>query len=315
MLDLSLRLGPLALDHPVINASGTMELLELEGVCGGTLLTEPPVAAYVPKTVTLSPRPGNPPPRVTETVGGMINAVGLPSPGLKAFVADELPRLLDLQCPLILSIGGFSTEEYAALAGGLREAVAQRVGDDWTSRVGLELNISCPNVHSGCASIGSDAAETEDVVATVRESWAGLLIVKLTPNVTNIAEIGRAAERAGADAVSAVNTFKGLVVDRESLRPRLGNVTGGLSGPAIKPLALRAVYELFEALDIPIVGMGGIATVQDVLDFLACGARVVAVGSSGFQEPVRARLLANELAHELSSRGLDLAEVVGLAHV
>jgi dihydroorotate dehydrogenase (NAD+) catalytic subunit len=152
------------------------------------------------------------------------------------------------------------------------------------------------------------------VVAGVREVWPGLLVAKLTPNVTDIVAIARAAQKGGVDAVAAVNTYKGLVLDRQSLRPYLGNITGGVSGPAIKPLALRAVYELFEGIDVPIIGMGGVATVQDVLEFIACGARVVAVGSGGFQDQCHARTLAAQLAAGLAERGVALAELVGLAH-
>jgi dihydroorotate dehydrogenase (NAD+) catalytic subunit len=314
VIDLSVELGPLRLKHPLINASGTMELLDLAEAAGQHFLAEPPVAAYVPKTITLVPRAGNPPPRILETPSGMINAIGLPSAGLEAFVAEELPRLLALPCPLILSAGGFSVADYVSIASGLRHSLDVSAGAGWTARVGLELNISCPNVRSGCASIGSDPRETGEVVGAVRESWPGLLMAKLTPNVADIAGVGRAAERAGADAISAVNTFKGLVLDRASLRPYLGNITGGLSGPAIRPLALRAVYELYEALSVPIVGMGGVVTVQDVLEFMSCGARVVAVGCSGFQDQERAAYLAVELSAELQVRGLTLGGLVGLAH-
>ena len=314
MPDLSVQLGPLRLNHPVINASGTMEIFELAETFGPHVLESPPVGAYVPKTVTLKPRAGNPPPRILETVGGMINAIGLPGPGLDAFVAEELPRLLGLPCPLIISIGGFSADEYLVLAGGIRDALTRLTGDGWTGRVGLELNISCPNVHSGCASIGSDTHETGELVKTIRKTWPGLLVVKLTPNVADIAAIGRAAASAGADAIAAVNTYKGLVIDRLTLRPYLGNITGGVSGPAIKPLALRAVYELFGAVEVPIIGMGGIATVEDVLEFMSCGAGVVAVGSAGFREPGLASVLAHRLGAALDERGLTPAGLLGLAH-
>jgi dihydroorotate dehydrogenase (NAD+) catalytic subunit len=312
--DLSVRLGPLELVHPVVNASGTMEIFELAEVLGDEILRHPPVAAYVPKTITMDPRAGNRPPRILETPGGMINAIGLSGEGLPEFVAGRLPRLLGLSCPLILSIGGFSVDEYVALATGLRSALEVAVGGVWTARVGLELNISCPNVHSGCVSIGSDPGETEQVVAAVRGVWPGLLVAKLTPNVTDIGLVGRAAEAAGADALAAVNTYKGLVIDRETLKPYLGNTTGGLSGPAIKPLALRAVYELFAAVEIPIIGMGGVATVLDVLDFISCGARAVAVGSASFREPGLGARLAGELVPALEARGLSLQTLCGLAH-
>lgn len=278
------------------------------------LLAKPPVAAYVAKTITLLARAGNAPPRVLETTGGMINSIGLPGEGLDVFVAESLPRLLALPCPVILSIGGFSPDEYVTLAAELRRALDRLGGQGWAARIGLELNISCPNVHSGCASIGSDPGETERVVSAVREVWPGLLIAKLTPNVTDVVSVGRAAERAGADAIAAVNTFKGMVLDRETLRPYLGNITGGLSGPAIKPLALRAVYELYEGLGVPIVGMGGVATVGDVLDFIACGARVVAVGCAGLVDPALGLRLAGELGEQLDVRGLSVEGLVGLAH-
>jgi dihydroorotate dehydrogenase (NAD+) catalytic subunit len=312
--DLCVRLGPLELVHPVINASGTMEIFELAEVLGDDILRHPPVAAYVPKTITADPRAGNRPPRILETPAGMINAIGLSGEGLQEFVAGRLPRLLGLPCPLILSVGGFSVDEYVSLATGLRSALEAAVGDVWTARVGLELNVSCPNVHSGCVSIGSDPGETEQVVAAVRGVWPGLLVAKLTPNVTDIGLVGRAAEAAGADALAAVNTYKGLVIDRETLKPYLGNTTGGLSGPAIKPLALRAVYELFAAVEIPIIGMGGMATILDVLEFISCGARVVAVGSAAFREPGLAARLAGELAPALEARGLALQTLCGLAH-
>lgn len=314
MTDLSVNLGPLRLENPVINCSGTMELFELAETFGPSILEQPPVAAYVPKTVTLEPRTGNPPPRILETAGGMINAIGLPGPGLEVFLAEQLPRLLALPCPLIVSIGGFSAGEYAALAAGLRQALVGALGEGWTPKVGLELNISCPNVHSGCASIGADPGETGAVVGAVRAVWPGLLVAKLTPNVTDIVAVGRAAEAAGADALAAVNTFKGMVLDRQTLKPFLGNITGGLSGPAIKPLALRAVYELYQGVDVPIIGMGGVANTQDVLDFMSCGAIVVAVGSSAFQDPALASMLVSGLGAALADRGLSLQGLVGRAH-
>ena len=312
--DLSVNLGPLRLRHPIINASGTMEIFEVAEALGPVALADPPVAAYVPKTITVEARQGNKSPRILETAGGMINAIGLSGEGLEAFVADRLPRLLQLPCPLIMSIGGFSLAEYVALATGLRDALEEALGSTWTAKAGIELNISCPNVHSGCVSIGSDPGETATVVGTVRKVWPGLLVAKLTPNVTDITAIGRAAEGAGADAIAAVNTYKGLVIDRKTLRPCLGNVTGGLSGSAIKPLALRAVYELFEAVTIPIIGMGGVAGVDDVLEFISCGARVVAVGSAAFREPFLGARLASELGEALRTRGLDLDSLLGRAH-
>jgi dihydroorotate dehydrogenase (NAD+) catalytic subunit len=290
-----------------------MEIFDLADSLGPSILADPPVAAYVPKTILLRPNRGNVPPRILETECGMINAIGLPGEGLEVFVAERLPRLLALPCPLILSIGGFSLEEYGHLAVGLRTAL-ERGRADWKVRVGLEVNISCPNVHSGCAAIGGDPRETEAVLEAVREAWPGLLVAKLTPNVTDISAIARAAVAGGADAIAAVNTFKGLVLDRDTLRPYLGNITGGLSGSAIKPLALRTVYELRRAVDVPIIGMGGVTSVEDVMDFMACGAQVVAVGSAAFRDPWIARDLVEGLEEALVARGLSLADLVGHAH-
>ncbi|MHB0978660.1 MAG: beta/alpha barrel domain-containing protein [Thermoleophilia bacterium] len=329
---LATRLGPLELAHPLINASGTFDLFETEACFSGGdplawagLSGYPPVAAYVPKTVTLEPRRGNEPPRILETAAGMLNSIGLPNMGLDAFVADELPRLRALPCPVIVNVGGFAPDEYVVAAGRLCEALdgcgagereAAHLGPShpWTTRVGLELNVSCPNVHSGCMSIGTDADETRALVTGVRAVWPGLLVVKLTPNVTDIVPIARAAVEAGADALSLVNTFKGLAVDRISLRPYLGGITGGLSGPAIKPLALRFVFEVGAAVDVPLIGMGGVETVQDVLDFLACGATAVAVGAAGFRDPLLPARLAEGLRVALERRGVSLADVVGIAH-
>ena len=312
------ELGPLRLAYPLINASGTMELFELAEAFGPHILEVPPVAAYVPKTVTLMPREGNPPPRILETRSGVINAIGLSNEGLTAFLAQRLPKLLRLPCPLILSIGGFSPAEYTALAAGIRGALDARGPSGgrggWAERVGLELNVSCPNVHSGCLSIGTDPEETLNTVAAAREVWPGLLVAKLTPNVTNVVEIARAAAAGGASAVALVNTFKGLVLDRATLKPYLGNVTGGLSGPAIRPLALRAVYEVYASVDVPIIGMGGVATIQDVLEFMACGASAVAVGSAALRDPWVCERLAGELQAELQRRGLTAGGLLGMAH-
>jgi dihydroorotate dehydrogenase (NAD+) catalytic subunit len=310
----------------LINASGTFDLFEVaaslgvaEGEPGARLLSDPPVAAYVPKTVTLEPRRGNEPPRIVETEAGMLNSIGLPNAGIEVFVEHELPRLLDLPRPLILNVGGFSLQDYVLTVKRLRRALdevasTRMAGAPWTTRVGLELNISCPNVHSGCMSIGADPGETGALLEAVRPVWPGLLMPKLTPNVTDIASVARAAQDAGADALSLVNTFKGLAIDRVTLRPYLGGGTGGLSGPAIKPLALRCVYEVSAAVGVPIVGMGGVAEVQDVVDFLACGASVVAIGCAVFRDPESARRLADGLGDYLRARGLRLGDVIGSAH-
>jgi len=310
----------------VINASGTLDLFETAAALGPQLLSDPPMAAYVPKTVTLQPRRGNEPPRLVETAAGMMNSIGLPNAGVQAFAENDLPRLLALPCPVIVNVGGFGVQDYVLTAEEVRRGVERWASgpggephateEGWPAKVGLELNVSCPNVHSGCMSIGTDPAETESVVRAVREVWPApaLLVVKLTPNVTDAVEIALAAETAGASAVSLVNTFKGLVLDRATLRPYLGGGTGGLSGPAIKPLALRFVYEVAAAVSVPVIGMGGVTDVQDVIEFLACGARVVAVGSAAFRDPWLYRDLTDQLGAELSRRGLDLQSLIGRAH-
>jgi len=312
-VDLTVNLGPLRLAHPLINASGTLDIFEAADSLDPTIATEPPVSAYVPKTVTLQPRRGNEPPRILETTGGMLNSIGLPNRGIEVFVEEDLPRLLALPCPLILNVGGSAAEEYGLLAARLRRALdVLQLG--WVDRVGLELNVSCPNVHSGCISIGTDPAETYAAVAGAREAWPGLLVVKLTPNIGDIVPVARAAVEAGAGALALVNTFRGLALDRVTLRPYLGGVTGGLSGPAIKPLALRFVYEVAREVDVPLIGMGGVASARDVIDFLACGATVVAVGAAGFRDPWLPGRLATELAAELRERGWSLGDVTGRAH-
>jgi dihydroorotate dehydrogenase (NAD+) catalytic subunit len=312
--DLTVRLGPLTLAHPLVNASGTMELFELAETFGETILEEPPVAAYVPKTITPQPRAGNMPPRILETPCGMLNAVGLPGEGLSTFSEERLPKLLALPCPVIISIGGFSPADYVESARALRAALDRLGGGGWPSRAGLELNISCPNVHSGCLLIGSDPSETETVVSGVRSEWPGLLVAKLTPNVTDISAVAKAAQSGGADAIAAVNTYKGMAIDKKTLRPYLGNVSGGLSGAAIKPLALRAVFEIFARVELPIIGMGGVGCLQDVLDFMSCGASLVAVGSAGFRDPWLPSRLAAGLGQELAVRDLSLGQLVGVAH-
>ncbi|MCX8032969.1 MAG: dihydroorotate dehydrogenase [Thermoleophilia bacterium] len=314
MTSLAVDLAGLKLDHPLINGSGTMDLFSLADSLGPTVLEHPPVSAYVPKTVTLRPRLGNPTPRVVETASGIVNSVGLPNPGLETFISRELPELLRLPCPVIISVGGESAEEYEEIAHRLAQALGELADSDWVSRVALELNISCPNVARGGAAVGSDPVETSRVVAACRRVWAGVLIAKLTPNVTDISVIGKAAVGAGADAICAVNTYKALVLDRYSLRPYLGSVTGGLSGPAIKPLALRAVYDLYKAVQVPIIGMGGIVSVQDVLEFISCGATAVGLGSALLREPCLPRVLAQELAQFLDERQLTLEQLRGFAH-
>jgi dihydroorotate dehydrogenase (NAD+) catalytic subunit len=310
--DLSVRLAGVPLAHPVLNASGTFDVLETARSFGRQALTPLAFAAYVPKTVTLEPRTGNPPPRVTETAAGMINAVGLQNPGVAAWL-DELPLLAALSVPVIVNIGGARPADYLEVLRRIEEALA----DDQSRHpnvVGYELNVSCPNVGRGGLAIGTEPRETAALTAAARALTRRLVIVKLTPNVADVVAVARAAAENGADAVSLVNTLQALVLDPVRLVPYLGHRTGGLSGPAIKPVALRMVWEVARALEVPIIGMGGIASGRDVLEFVACGATAVAVGSVNFTDPDAARRIVAELEHELRERGVhELATLRGCA--
>jgi dihydroorotate dehydrogenase (NAD+) catalytic subunit len=243
------------------------------------------LGAIVTKTITFLPRTGNPAPRVVETPSGMLNAIGLENGGVDSFIKEKMPYLKKIGIPVIVSIGGEKTEEFIELARRL---------DGINGIAGLEVNISCPNLqgHKVTRSPGhqirlfsQDTKATYELVSKVRKMTGLTLITKLTPNVTDIAEIAKAAEEAGSDAVSLVNTYLGMAVNIFTRRPRLGNVTGGLSGPAIKPLALRAVWDVYKAVKIPIIGMGGITTAHDVIEFVLCGARAVAIGTANFVHP------------------------------
>ena len=290
--DLATRVGALELEHPVMNASGTLDPLAARAA---GLAVDAELALVVTKTVTRLPREGNEAPRVCEVAGGMLNSIGLPNPGLDAFAESVLPAVRALGRPLVVSIGGFEHADY--------ELGCRRL-DGVPGIAAIELNVSCPNVRSGCISIGSDAAETEAVVRACRAATGLPLWVKLSPNIADLAAIARAAERGGADALVLTNTLRGLAIDHRSLEPLLGGVTGGLSGPALKPVALAAVHTCRAACDLPLVGVGGIASGGDALEYLAAGATAVQVGSAAFREPLLARRVRSELATLLAQRGL-----------
>jgi dihydroorotate dehydrogenase (NAD+) catalytic subunit len=311
--DLSVRLGPVALEHPLVDASGTFDLLEYARRYDGDYFADFPYAAYVPKTVTADARTGNPAPRVTETASGMINAIGLENPGIDAWI-ERLPEWAGLRQPVIVSVGGNEPAQYAAVVTALEAHLAAAPAGTAPRIEGYELNISCPNVSSGLQ-IGADPATTETVVAACRAATGRFLLAKLTPNVGDVTEIGRAALAAGADGLSLVNTFKALVLDRDTLRPFLGNRTGGLCGPAIKPIALRMVAEVAQAFpDVPLVGMGGVMTGLDALEFIACGATAVAVGAANFTAFEAPQRILGELCDELEARGIaSVADARGLA--
>ncbi len=305
-VNLKTRLGPVELRHPVINASGTFDALSADLVLEADLFDRFPFSAYIPKTVTLRPREGNKPPRLYETAAGLLNSIGLANGGIDAFIKDDLPRLARLPVPVIVSVAGESTDDYGDCAG-LLEAHPEVAA--------IELNVSCPNIELGGRSLGLDPKRTHRAVSLARSATSKFLIVKLTPNVTDIVEIAAAAADAGADCISLINTVHGMVLDHWSLKPVLGHITGGLSGPAIKPVAIRAVFLVSQALDgLPVIGMGGITTGQNALEFLAAGAAAVAVGTANFRNPLAAADIVSELGGLMQERGIgSVEELTGLA--
>jgi dihydroorotate dehydrogenase (NAD+) catalytic subunit len=277
---------------PVLNGSGTFDAIAARRAFGDALLERFPFDAFVSKTITLEPRQGNPPPRLWETPAGMINSIGLPNKGLDGFLASDLPELAQLPVPLVVSVMGFGRDELARLVA----AVGQR---DEVSM--LELNVSCPNVETGLI-MGADPAETALALERVRPETTKPLIVKLTPNATDPGAVAAAAESAGADAVSLVNTLKGMALHPETGEPWLGGRTGGLSGPAIRAIALEQVAAVASRVQIPVIGMGGIANGRQAADFMVAGASAVAVGTESFRDPAAGRRIAAELA-DLSLSG------------
>ncbi len=279
------------LEHPVINASGTYDALAARRVFGDAVLEDFPFAAFVSKTITPEPRAGNRPRRIWETPAGMLNSIGLPNKGLEGFLAEDLPQLAELPVPLIVSVMATSREQFARLVGavGERDEVAA-----------IELNVSCPNVHSGLI-VGEQPAETEALAAALRPLTEKPLIVKLTPNVADPAAVAVGAEQGGADAVSLINTLKGTAIDPGSGEPALAAGHGGLSGPAVRPVALQQLRAVSAAVAIPRIGMGGVASGADAAEFLAAGATLVAVGTENFRDPRAGSRVAAELESTLSA--------------
>lgn len=300
MIDLSVQLGRLALRNPVLVASGTFGYArEMEGLVDFAAL-----GGIVPKTVTQAPRAGNAPPRTVETASGMLNAIGLDNDGLEHFLAHHLPYLRTLPTAILGNIAGKTEDEFVQMAVRVHEA--------GQGLAGLELNLSCPNV-SGGIDFATDPAVTQRLVRRCRDACPNLpLIAKLTPNVTDIARIAVAAADGGADAVTAVNTFVGMAVDWRRKKPILGNTIGGLSGPAIKPLALRCVWQIAKKKAIPVIGVGGIATLDDVMEFLVVGASAVQVGTANFYDPTASVRIAACLPEALRAMGASsVRNVVG----
>jgi dihydroorotate dehydrogenase (NAD+) catalytic subunit len=299
VVDLQVQLGRLALKNPVLVASGTFGYIrEMAG-----FIRVERLGGVIPKTVTLRPRAGNATPRTVETASGLLNAIGLDNDGLDHFRAHHLPYLRTVGTAVIVNIAGEDEDQFVAMA----ETLGGERGID-----AIELNISCPNVSHGL-DLGIDPAAVGRLVRRVREVCPFPVIAKLTPNVTDIVAIAEAAASAGADAVSLINTFRGLVVDWRTRRPVLANDVGGLSGPAIKPLALRMVWEVARALpDLPILGIGGIANADDALEFLVAGASAVQVGTATFYDPTAAERLLDNLGLLLLETGVSrIDQVVG----
>jgi dihydroorotate dehydrogenase (NAD+) catalytic subunit len=264
------------------------------------------LGGILPKTVTQQPRPGNPPWRTVETTGGMLNSIGLDNDGIDAFIAHHLPYLRTVRTAIIVSIAGRTHDEFVQMAAQL---------DREPGIAALELNVSCPNV-SGGVDFGTDADSCRRLVAGVRSACGLPILAKLTPNVTRIADIAAGAADGGADAVSLINTVLGMAIDWRRRKPMLGNVLGGLSGPAIKPIALRCVYQVARAVRIPLVGIGGIATIDDVLEFLVAGASAVQIGTANYYDPTVTMKLLDALPHALAEAGVaSVAELVGTLQI
>lgn len=298
MVDLSISLGRLQLTNPVLVASGTFGYArEMASIVDIARL-----GGIIPKTVTQKPRIGNPPPRTAETASGMLNAIGLDNDGIEHFILHHLPYLRTLPTAIIANIAGKNEAEFVEMA----ELLGREAG-----LAGLELNLSCPNVAGG-VDFATDPDVTRRVVEQVRAVCPLPLIAKLTPNVTQIVPIARAAAEAGADAVSLVNTFIGMAIDWHKRRPILGNITGGLSGPAIKPLALRLVWQVARNVKVPIIGVGGISSLNDVMEFLVAGASAVQLGTVNFYDPTAAVRVVNGLPAALEQLGASsVRDVVG----
>ena len=299
--DLSTTLGRMTLPNPIMVASGTFGYArEMEHVVDVSRL-----GAVLPKTITAEPRIGNAPWRTVETSAGLLNAIGLDNDGVDAFIQHHLPYLQTLSTPVVVSVAGRTQDEFVALA--------RRIGEFGVAAV--ELNLSCPNV-SGGVDFGTDATSCHDVVAAAREACAVPILAKLTPNVTRIADIAKAAAEAGADAVCLINTVLALAIDWRRQRPMLGNGMGGMSGPAIKPIALRCVHQVASAVDVPIIGIGGIATIDDVMQFLVAGASAVQIGTANYYDPTVSTRLVDQLPIALAELGAArVADVVGTLKV
>jgi len=303
LADLSVEIGSLRLKNPVLTASGTFGYgKEFEGFLN---LNE--LGGIVTKSITLRPWVGHPPPRIVETPAGMLNSIGLENVGVERFVREKLPFFQSLQTAVVVSIAGTSPEEY-------REVI--RYLEPQPGIDAYEINLSCPNVKEGGWIFGRDARQVFSLTTSLRRETQRTLIVKLTPNVSEVGPLARAAEEAGADAISLINTLIGMAVDVETRRPVLGGITGGLSGPAIKPVALAKVYEARQAVKIPVIGVGGIMNYRDVLEFLITGATAVQIGTANFVQPDITAQIIRDLESYCWDKGIArISELIGTLKV
>ncbi len=301
--DLSVDIGGLALQNPVMTASGTFgyarefkELIDLDRL-----------GAIIVKGLSLEPSKGNPPPRIVETPCGMLNAIGLENVGVETFIKDKVPFLKQLNTPTLVNIYGTQTKAYAELATRL---------NDIETVAGVEVNISCPNVKEGGIAFGSDPLMAAQVVQAVRKQYQGFMMVKLSPNVTDIVKIAKSVADAGADALSLINTITGMAIDIHTRKPKIANITGGLSGPAIRPVAVRMVWQVAQAVPVPVVGVGGIMTAQDALEFIIAGASAVQVGTANFVNPRATMEVIDGVADFLIEKGIpSIRELIGTLNV
>ncbi|MCX5874777.1 MAG: dihydroorotate dehydrogenase [Deltaproteobacteria bacterium] len=297
--DLRVTIGGLVFKNPVLTASGTFGY----GKEFAPYVNLHHLGGVVVKGISLEPRRGNPPPRIVETAGGMLNAIGLENVGLDRFITEKMPYLRGIGTRVIVNILGDSLEEYQTLGQRLSEVEGISA---------LEVNISCPNVKKGGVAFGTDPAMAEAVTRAVCAHSTLPVIVKLSPNVNDIAQIARAVEAGGAQAVSLINTLLGMAIDVRSRRPRLANIVGGLSGPAIKPIALRMVWQVAQAVKIPVIGIGGITTTEDALEFLLAGATAIEVGTANFVNPRASQDIVEGLGRYVTDNRLDgISEVIG----
>ncbi len=299
-LDLSLSFAGIQLKNPIIAASGTFGYgVEFEDVVHLDKL-----GGFVVKGLSQEPMIGNPPPRLWETAAGMLNAIGLQNIGARAFLAEKLPRLREIKNTVAFAnVFGYTREDYERTI---------EILNDGEGIAAYELNVSCPNTAHGGLQFGSDPRLLDEVVATAKHAATRPLIVKLSPNVSSIAQMARVAQEAGADAISLVNTFVALAIDPETRKPRIANVTAGLSGPAIKPIALRMVYDAAHAVNIPVIGMGGISTASDVIEFMLAGATAVEIGTASYWDPRATEKIADELREWCEDHSITrLADLIG----